>query len=318
MENRSYALLAGLFALVFALAAAGALWWFSETRDATHTYLLETRGSVTGLNIESAVRYRGIRAGKVEDIRPDADDPRTLLVEISLDRRYRLTDRTVAKLNQQGITGLAYVMLEDDPTGAGQPLPVDGARPGRIAIQPGFLDMLGNRAGDIAGQASELALRLNRLLDERNTQNVAATLDGLAAASEGLRELPALMKSLRAAVSDENLARLRAALAQAETATAALTPLAADIRQLAAALGSLTERLERTAAEAERAGGRINAATLPRAEALAEEMTAATRRLDRLLHELERAPQAALVGKAPVAPGPGETGHVSPPARKTP
>jgi phospholipid/cholesterol/gamma-HCH transport system substrate-binding protein len=310
MENRSHALMAGLFTLAFALAAAFALWWFSGTRELTHTYILETRGSVTGLNLEAQVRYRGIRAGKVRDIRPDPADPALLLVEISLGRQYALTDRTVAFLNQQGITGLAYVMLEEGGVGKGTPLATDGSA--RLAIRPGLLDTLGDKAGDIATQIAELSARLNRLLDERNTKNIARALDNLAAASEGLKEAPKLVAALRAALSDANLARLAAILAHLERTAGEAAPLAAEARALVGTMNDLAGRFDGVMTTAGAVGERLDADTLPRAEALMAEVHAATRRLDRLLDTLNDAPQAVLFGATPVGPGPGEPGFVVP------
>lgn len=310
MENRSHALIAGLFTIVLALAAALALWWFSGTRELTHTYLLETRGSVTGLNFEAQVRYRGIRAGKVRGIRPDPADPGLLLVEISLARQYVLTDRTIARLNQQGITGLAYVMLEEGADGTGTPLATDGSA--RLAIRPGLLDTLGDQAGDIAAQVAELATRLNRLLDERNADNIALALDNLAVASAGLKELPQLVAALRAALSDANLERLRAILAHLERTTGEAAPLAAEARALVASLGELTQRVDAALAAAGSLGARIEGDTLPRAAELMTEVRAATRRLERFLETLDETPQALLFGAPPAQPGPGEPGFVSP------
>lgn len=310
MENRSHALIAGLFTIVLALAAALALWWFSGTRELTHTYLLETRGSVTGLNFEAQVRYRGIRAGKVRGIRPDPADPGLLLVEISLARQYVLTDRTIARLNQQGITGLAYVMLEEGADGTGTPLATDGSA--RLAIRPGLLDTLGDQAGDIAAQVAELATRLNRLLDERNADNIALALDNLAVASAGLKELPQLVAALRAALSDANLERLRAILAHLERTTGEAAPLAAEARALVASLGELTQRVDAALVAAGSLGARIEGDTLPRAAELMTEVRAATRRLERFLETLDETPQALLFGAPPIPPGPGEPGFVSP------
>lgn len=304
MENRAHALLAGLFTFGLALAAALSIWWFSGTRELSDTYILTTRGSVAGLNLEAQVRYRGIRAGKVNDIRPDPDDPGQLLVEISLARKYHLTDRTIARLNTQGVTGLAYVMLEEDGTGRGAPLPTDVAAPPRLALQPGLLDTLGDRAGDIAGQAAELAVRLNRLLDERNLHNAATTLERMAAAADSLKELPALLAALRNALSADNLAHLNRVLARLDATTEAAAPLAQETRELIRRLALLAQKLDR-------AGDRLNTATLPQAEALAGDIAAATQRLDRLLQTLDAAPQSLFFGRPTVAPGPGEAGHVT-------
>lgn len=310
MENRSHALIAGLFTLTLAVAAALALWWFSDARDAMHVYLLETRGSVTGLNREAQVRYRGIRAGKVRDIRPDPDDPAVLLVEIGLARQYVLTDRTVARLNQQGITGLTYVMLEEGDAGSGTPLPVDGSA--RLAIRPSLFDSLGERVAGIAERAEVLAGRLDRLLDEKNAQNVERALDNLAVASEGLKELPQIAAAFRAALSEANLARLAAILAHLEKTAGEAAPLTVEARALLATFSALTGRIDAVLAHAGVVGERLDRDTLPRVEALTTEIHAATRRLDRLLDTLNDAPQAVLFGATPVPPGPGEPGFVAP------
>lgn len=312
MENRSHALLAGLFTVAFLIAAALALWWLGGMREPTDTYLLETRGSVAGLNLEAQVRYRGIRAGKVLSIEPDPADPAVLLIEIGLASRYRLTDRTVARLNYQGVTGLAYVMLEEGKTGQGVLLDTGGAPP-RIRIQPGLFDTLGDKAGDIANQIAELTARLNRLFDDRNAQNLARTLDNLAVASESLREAPRLVAVLRAALSADNLKRFNAILVHLERTAGEAAPLTAEARKLVATMDDLARRLDRVAGGV---GARLDAETLPRAEALFSELTAATRRLDRLLDTLNDTPQAVIFGATPARPGPGEAGFAAPAADK--
>lgn len=318
MENRSHALLAGLFTLIFLLAAALALWWLGGTREQTYTYLLETRGNVTGLNLEAQVRYRGIRAGKVKDIRTDPADPATLLVEITLGRQYQLTDQTLAKLNTQGITGLAYVMLEEGGVGkeAGRPLVPDDQNPPRLRMQPGLLEKLGDRAGDITGQMAELGTRLNRLLDDRNLQNLQRGFDNFASASESLKELPTIMAGLRAALSETNISRLNGLLASLEKTAGESAPLTAEARKLVTTLNGLAQRLDTLALNAGGVGERLNAETLPRAEALMRDVASATRRLDRLIDTLNDTPQALLFGTTPPRPGPGEAGFVAPPVKE--
>ncbi len=315
MENRSHALLAGLFTICFLLAAALALWWLGGTREAMQIYILETSGSVTGLNLEAQVRYRGIRAGKVKDIRPDTADPAKLLVEIALGKQYRLTDKTVAKLNTQGITGIAYVMLEEGEEG-GKPLATSEGLPPRLKIQPGLLQQLGENAADISEQVTDLSLRLNRLLDDRNLRNVSRTLDNFAVASETLKELPVLMARLKSVLSDANIGRLNLLLAHLEKTAGETAPLTAEARKLVTTLNGLSQRLDTLALSAGGVGERLNAETLPRADALLRDVSAATRRLDRLIDTLNDTPQALLFGTIQPRPGPGETGFLASPAKE--
>lgn len=307
MENRSHALLAGLFTLLFLLATVAALWWFAGGGDPTHTYLLETRGSVTGLNRHAQVRYRGIRAGKVIDIEPDESDPDLLLVEITLGRQYRLTDKTVAKLKYQGVTGLAYVMLEEDGEG-GRPLSSNGVSPPRLKLQPGLFNTLDDKAVEIAGQLADISTRINRLLDDRNLRNLSRTLDNLSVASDGLKDLPQVMAGLRSALSDTNLLRLRNLLAHLEKTAGAAAPLTVEARALVTTMNALAQRFDRVAGNAIGVSDRLGADTLPRVETLMTELSSATRRLDRLLDTLGDNPQAIIFGPAAAKPGPGEAG----------
>jgi hypothetical protein len=135
MENRSHALAAGIFTLLFGIAAAIAIWWLGQSDASTTTYVLETRRNVTGLNVQAQVRYRGIRAGKVAAIEPDEADPRLILVTISVDNRFRLTRASTATLGYQGVTGLAYVQIEDDGSSVEPLVAKDGVMP-RLALKP--------------------------------------------------------------------------------------------------------------------------------------------------------------------------------------
>lgn len=308
MENRSHAFAAGLFVLALGIALALAVWFFSGQRETTNTYVLETRGNVTGLNVQAQVRYRGIRAGKVESIETDPQDPRVILVRINLDSRYRLTKATTAQLGFQGITGLAYVQLEDRGESR-EYLGTDEDAPARIALKPTLFDSLGEKAGDLVGQLTQLSVRLNRLLDDKNVDNVARTLGNLADASAGLKEVPELLAAMRATLSDSNLQRIGNILAGLEKTAGAAAPLAADARETVKALTALSQRLDRFV---ETTGGEVSAGTLPQLNALMRELTANSRQLARVLETLEKTPQALIFGKGGNAPGPGEAGFVAP------
>jgi len=308
MENRAHAFAAGIFVLLLSMATALAVWFFAGQRESTNTYILETRKNVTGLNIQAQVRYRGIRAGKVVAIEPDAKDPRVIQVTINLDSRYRLTKASTAELGFQGITGLAYVQIEDPGTSSDF-LDTGGAEPPRIALRPTLLDSLGEKAGDIVGQVAELSLRLNRVLDDKNMGNLARTLENAAAASEGLRQAPQLIAAMRAALSDNNLKRLEGALTQIEKTAGEAAPLAAETREMVQSMTALSKRLDKFV---DSTGGEVTNATLPQLNELMKAVTLNSRQLSRVLDMLDNNPQALLFGKGAPKPGPGEAGFTAP------
>lgn len=308
MENRSHALAAGIFTILLGIAAAAGIWWLGQSDESTSNYILVTKRNVTGLNVQAQVRYRGIRAGKVEAIDQDEKDPRLILVRINLDSRFRLTRGTTAQLGYQGVTGLAYVQIEDDGSSP-EPLVSTAGAPARIELRPTLFDTLGERAGVIVDQISAVSLRLGKLLDDKNTQNLARTLDNMATASDGLRELPRILAAVREALSESNMRNLRQILAHVEKTAGEAAPLTVEMRELVKTMGSLSRRFEQIAGAA---GDELTTATLPRANALMQELTTNSRQLSRLLEGLESNPQMLLFGRGAATPGPGEAGFAAP------
>ena len=114
MENQSHALIAGLFLIIFSAAIAVTAKWLSgETADHT-SYIMISDGSVSGLNPQAAVRFRGVKIGKVEEIGFDPENSRFIRIRIGVDRNVPLTKGVFAQLGYQGVTGLAYIQLDDD------------------------------------------------------------------------------------------------------------------------------------------------------------------------------------------------------------
>lgn len=297
-----------MFTIVLGLAAAVAIWWLGQGRESSATYILETRRNVTGLNLQAQVRYRGIRAGKVEAIEPDEADPRLILVHISLDSRFKLTRGSTAQLGYQGVTGLAYVQIEDDGSSP-EPLAGKGGATPRIALRPTLFDTLEQRAGDILDQISVASLRLGKVLDEKNVQNLSRTLENVAAASDGLGEMPKILASVREALSENNLRSLRQILALVEKTAGEGAPLTVEMRELVKSMAVLSHRFDQLAGGA---GDELTTATLPRANALMRELATNSRQLSRVLDDFENNPQMLVFGRGAAAPGPGETGFKAP------
>jgi phospholipid/cholesterol/gamma-HCH transport system substrate-binding protein len=308
MENRAHALAAGIFVLLLGVATAAAIWFLGGKREETETYLLTTQRNVTGLNVQAQVRYRGIRAGKVESIEPDEKDPRVILVRINLDARYKLTRSTTAQLGYQGITGLAFVQLEDDGSSRDF-LPVGGVEPPRIAMKATLFDTLGEKAGDIVGQVTEMTTRLSKLLDEKNARNLSRTLENVADASEGLKQTPQILAALRETLSDGNLKKLHRILDHLEKTSGEAAPLTAEVREMVKTMNALAKKADLLA---DHAGGEFAGRTLPQANALLQELTQTSRQLTRLLDTLDDTPQALVFGKGTPRPGPGESGFAVP------
>lgn len=308
MENRAHALIAGLFVVAMSLGLMGALWWFSEGRETTRSYELCSRGNITGLNLQAQVRYRGMQAGRVGEILVDPEDPRNILVRIQLRSDIALTRGTRASLGTQGVTGLAFILLED----AGQdPRPLVGknGQAPRIELQPGTLELITANTMEAMARFRTLSEQLNKLTDEQSIASLKTTLARLESAAGGLEETlkdgPETLAAIRAALSPENVAALRHTLRNLEQASEQSGPALDEFRRLLATLDATGRRLDGLVAGGSNS---LNGEILPAANDLITELGTTSRRMNALLEQLQRSPQVLVRGRAVRRAGPGEAG----------
>ena len=115
MESKAFALWTGLFVIALLAALAAVVIWMSGVRQGERVeYTLLSRQSVSGLNREAAVQYRGIPVGKVVELGIDPADPKQVRVRVAVDSTVRLSAQAWARLGTQGLTGLTFVELHDD------------------------------------------------------------------------------------------------------------------------------------------------------------------------------------------------------------
>ena len=291
MENRAHALAAGLFTLLLAVALVAAALWFRRDDIRFAEYTVTTASSVSGLKSQAAVRYRGVDVGRVESIKIDPGSSGRIQIRIGVQEDTPITRSTYAQLGYQGVTGLAFVSLNDDGTSS-EPLKAGAGEPPSIEMRPSIFDS----SLDLVAAVRELSSRMNELLSEDNRRMVTKMLVGIERASRqtadlaerlqpGARELPALMGDARSVLAD--LGKLSRKL---EERSAALDRMAGSLDEVGVAASSFRDE------------------TLPRFNALVEQLQRDTRALDRVLNTLNKNPQSFVFGAQRGKPGPGESG----------
>jgi phospholipid/cholesterol/gamma-HCH transport system substrate-binding protein len=304
MENKSHAFVAGLFALLLGAAAIAALIWLRGTQDNLREYVVVTKFSIGGLNPEAQVRYRGIRVGKVMDIRLDPNDPSDILIRISIAADIPLTKGTIAKLASQGVTGIAHVLLLDSGRNNEPLVARDGKLP-RIVMVPSLLDEMSESGSAVLHQAQEVMAAISALLSEENRRRLTATIANHEAASASMKpaldNMTAALVQVRKLLDDQNIRSISRAAGE-------VGPLLADTRQLVARMQATADKLDVAIGDAS-AGG--TSALMPRLNELAADFSLTSRQLSRVLRLLEDSPQGLVFGVPAAAPGPGEPGFSS-------
>lgn len=297
MENKSHALIAGVFTLVLGFAILVSLYVFGGERKDTKQVVVVTQGNVVGLNPQAQVRYRGIRVGSVLDIHLDSEKMGDILILIEIDHSVPLTRGTTARLSYQGITGIAQILLEDNGTDGSALTGTDGALP-RIAMRSSLLDNLGESLPNLLSQAEKFLENANDVLKSENRQNMGKTLANLELASAKMNRTLEQMDKL---LSDENIAAMSATVRESG-------PLVADAQKLVVQLQGVSTRLDGVLTNV--SSGGVDSLG-PRLREMTTELTSTSRQLSRVLNLLETSPQSLLFGAPPVEPGPGESGSGS-------
>jgi phospholipid/cholesterol/gamma-HCH transport system substrate-binding protein len=305
MENRSHALIAGLFTLLLGLAAVAAVMWFGGKHEVSKEFVVVTRQNVTGLSPQGQVRYRGIGVGKVQSISLDPKDVRNILIRIRVNETIPVTRGTTAKIGFQGITGIAHVLLED----AGRdntPLESKDEEPPRIAMQQSLIEELSEVGGETLRNARDFLANANQVLNPENRQRLSKTLANLEATTSNAQET---LTQLRQLLSPENIRLMNSTLKRTEHAAGEVAPLFSEVRGLVARLQVASDKFEAALGDPATGGA---GSLAPRLSELSAELSANSRQLNRVLQMLEQSPQSLIFGAPQPTPGPGEVGFVSP------
>ena len=118
MSAKSSKFLIGLFVISGTLLFAAIIIWVGASRILTKgsLYSVYFDESVQGLQVDSAIKYRGVAIGKVQKIKV-APDNRLIEVVMKIDIENDLQKLTIATLKITGITGIVFIELDQIKSG---------------------------------------------------------------------------------------------------------------------------------------------------------------------------------------------------------
>jgi len=306
MENKSHALLAGCFTLFLIIATICGAIWFNRDRTERIPFVLATNQAISGLNPQAPVRYRGLMVGRVKNISFDSKNRGQILVEIHVDPDTPITRSTFASLGYQGVTGIAFVQLDDDGKQS-ELLKSSPEQLARIPLRPGLLGQLEQSAKQILRQSEELAARANMLLAVSNQQKIFDTVDNVNKAVVQWQSIPAQLQP--------TLEKLPALAQSAQMSLQSIDNLVQSLNKVAnhvqgkdGTLLKINQGIEKFGSVAEE----LELATFPKLNALGDDARNSMQVINKSIQNISDRPQSLIFGATPLAPGPGETGFVAP------
>ena len=317
MENKAHALVAGVFVLLVSALLAVLAVWLMRDNTQRDMYEMSTSETISGLQPQAVVRFRGVPVGKVELIGFDAKIKGNVLIRISVDHGAPLNKSAFATVASQGVTGLGFIQLDDNGESKERLVPNDDDPP-RIPLKPGGLDKLLKQSEAIFNQAEQATAKLNELLSAENQKRIITALDNVGQAASSVTALstgmntilnaqlgpdrvsiPAFVKSADAAVTS-----LRKTSDQAAITLGEVNKTAQRLNEKGGPLDKLSEGGTALAAGVET----FSAATLPKLGEVADETARTMRQLRRTVNSVDDNPQALIFGNGLPVPGPGEPG----------
>jgi phospholipid/cholesterol/gamma-HCH transport system substrate-binding protein len=188
METRASYLLVGTFVLVLVAAGFVFILWIAKaqvSRD-TQTYVTYFTTTVTGLQTGAIVRYRGVPVGEVTRIRIDPKNPEQIEVTLEIDPTTPIKTDTVATLESQGITGVAFIQLRGGRRTSPTLVAQQGERYPVIQSEGSGFEKILTDFPKLLQSLNTLADSANTVLDEKNRQSISVTLENVAKISKAL------------------------------------------------------------------------------------------------------------------------------------
>ena len=134
-------------------------------------YFINFKGtSVNGLNQGADVKYQGVKIGIVSRIRVNPHDLNSILVYVSVDPEFPVTEDMRAALQYAGITGLRFVEISGGHINA-KVVPPGG----EISTKKG----LGEKAEDIVLNVDSVVTAVNDMLNPENRQRFNKLMENL-------------------------------------------------------------------------------------------------------------------------------------------
>lgn len=283
----------GLFVLTLTAALIIGAFWLSTGRygKVYVTYIVDMDESVSGVSVDSAVKYNGVKVGFVKKITLNLQNPKLARVYVRVEKNLPITEDTEATIKGQGFTGVNYIDLNTEKLGApllkkkpGEPYPI-------IKSGPSLFAEVGSALKQITVTVHNLGDRLGEVLDKENQESFRNILNNIEKVSGSL------------AVNSQHLNSIIPDLAQTLKQTAAASN---KFSGLVDGMQDASQQVSATMVEGQVVMKQLSRHTLPHTVQLMQRLNTASAHLERLAMELERNPGILLRGKVAEPRGPGE------------
>ena len=173
MESKLNYTIVGLFVVILTTAMLSFAYWLTKSYGVQvyDTYYVHLTESVAGLNIDAAVKYRGVDVGTVTNIGISPENPEEVRLALEINRDTQIKTDTTAAISYYGITGLAFIELK----GLDKSAPLLKTVDDTVAVipsRPSAIKRIDQSLSQLAEKSTKTLDNINRLFGDKNLKNI--------------------------------------------------------------------------------------------------------------------------------------------------
>ncbi|HAT6976795.1 TPA: MCE family protein [Legionella pneumophila] len=307
MESKTNYTIVGLVVLILTAGLLSAGLWLSvgfNQKEYT-SYTVYLKESVSGLSIESPVKFNGVQVGYVKEIKLNKNDPRQVELLLNIEKSTPITTSTSATLITQGITGVTYVGLSAGSSDLtplrkmpGEPYPV-------IPSKPSLLNQLDAVLKEVAENVGAVSEKAQLIFNEENADNVRKSLANIERITEIIADNG---QSIDSSLNnfDVFVANMAKASKQFPQLIKDLKTGISKFKSLADNMSTAGKDVSKTMIAGKNTIDQISQQAIPPAVILLRRLNAISANLEKVSNEMRQNPSVIIRGTKAPKLGPGE------------
>jgi len=239
LENKVSYTIVGIFVLSFLIGIILFILWLARydiDKSNLKYYKIYVTDSISGLQKNSIVSYKGLDIGQVESIKIDKTNIEQIEVLLFVSDYTIIKNNSYAVIESKGISGNKYIEILGG-THESSILEINKDGFGIIPLQKSFMSKITSDAGDIVGKFDGILEKLNVLISKKTVLNVEEIVENINTSTKHLYKeqlnFDMLLKKIDSILSKDNISNISTGLSNMKEATQEINSLMKeDIKSL--------------------------------------------------------------------------------------
>lgn len=168
----------GMFIIIFTLLILGVVFWLGKygfEKKKYDNYSIYFQESISGLNVGSAIKYKGFEVGTVDEIKINPKNSEQIQLNIAIKTGTPIKEDNYAILGSLGITGLKYIELKGG-TNDSALLKVNEEGIKVISSRTSVLTTLFDSTEDITTEFMIVLNQIKKIINDKNIETFSNLL----------------------------------------------------------------------------------------------------------------------------------------------